>query len=209
MSAITVWADIRCPWCWMGQRRLGAALERVGRAVTVVHRSFLLEPAGPESPDRTVRAAALNSWGMSEAQWNATRRRVADAGRTDGLTIDMDGVRSIDSRPAHRLIKLAVARGADPNRAWDRAYSGHLERHEDLEDPAVLRDIGTELGLDGAEVDTLLDSDRYADEVEEDHRAALALGVGAIPGFLHGDRVVSGARAVDELVAFLNGGVVR
>ncbi|WP_017547015.1 DsbA family oxidoreductase [Nocardiopsis prasina] len=205
MSAITVWGDIRCPWCWMGRRRLAAALERVEREVTVVHRSFLLEPEGPQSRDRTVRTAALNSWGVSAERWEATRLRVADAGRADGLAIDMDGVLSIDSRPAHRLVKLAVARGITPDRAWDRAFSGHLERHEDLADPATLRGIGTELGLDGSEVDSLLGSDRYADEVEDDHRAAVALGVGAVPAFLYEERLLSGARSVDELVDLLNG----
>ena len=84
-----------------------------------------------------MRAAALNSWGMSAERWEATRLRVADAGRADGLAIDMDGVLSIDSRPAHRLVKLAVARGITPDRVWDRAFSGHLERREDLADPAT------------------------------------------------------------------------
>ncbi|MEU3017414.1 MULTISPECIES: DsbA family oxidoreductase [unclassified Nocardiopsis] len=205
MSVITMWGDIRCPWCWIGRRRLTAALERVGGEVTVVHRSFLLEPEGPRSRDRTVRGAALNSWGLSPQRWEATRLRVAEAGRADGLSIDMDGVLSIDSRPAHRLVKLAVARGVAPDRAWDRAFSGHLERREDLADPVTLRGIGTELGLDGSEVDSLLGSDRYADEVEDDHRAAVARGIGTIPSLVHGDRVLSGARSVDELVDFLTG----
>lgn len=205
MTMITVWADIRCPWCWMGHRRLGAALERVGREVPVVRRSFLLEPAGPDAPDRTVRGAALNSWGMSEAQWEATRRRVADASREDGLEIDMDGVRSIDSRPAHRLIKLAIARGIDPDRTWERLFAAHLEHREDLEEPRTLHRIGTELGLDGAEVDALLNSDEFLAEVEADHRAAVEHGVSSIPTFVHDGRALSGARSVEELVAFLSG----
>ncbi len=47
-TTITVWADIRCPWRWMGHRRLRSALNRLGRKAVVEHRSFLLEPAGPE-----------------------------------------------------------------------------------------------------------------------------------------------------------------
>lgn len=205
MTTITVWADIRCPWCWMGHRRLGAALERVEREVTVVRRSFLLEPAGPDAPDRTVRGAALNSWGMSEAEWEATRRRVADAGREDGLEIEMDGVRSIDSRPAHRLIKLAITRGIDPDRTWDRLFTAHLGQREDLEDPGTLLRIGTELGLGGAEVDALLSSDEFVAGVEADHRAAGEHGVTSIPTFVHEGRALGGARSTDELVAFLSG----
>ena len=205
MTTITVWADIRCPWCWMGHRRLAAALERVGREVTVVHRSFLLEPAGPDAPDRTVRGAALNSWGMSEAQWEATRSRVAKGGREDGLEIEMDGVRSIDSRPAHRLIKFAISSGIAPEGAWERLFSAHLGQREDLEDPGTLRRIGTELGLDGDAVDALLGSEEFTAEVEADHRAAVEQGIGSIPAFVYEGRTLSGARSADELVEFLSG----
>ena len=208
MNEITVWADIRCPWCWMGHRRLRAALERLGpagREVGVARRSFLLEPAGPDSPDRTVRGAALNSWGMSEARWEATRSRVAEASRREGLQIDMDEVLSVDSRPAHRLIKLAVSRGSDPDQVWDLVYAAHLERREDLTDPGALRRVGKELDLTEGDVDALLGSDDFAAEVEADHREAVAQGVGSIPTYLHAGKALSGARSTDELVEFLSG----
>lgn len=215
MGEITVWADIRCPWCWMGHRRLRAALERLGpagREVTVVRRSFLLEPAGPDSADRTVRGAALNSWGMSEARWEATRSRVAEASRREGLKIEMDEVLSVDSRPAHRLIKLAVSRGSDPDQVWDRFYTAHLARREDLADPGTLRLVGAELGLTEGDVDALLGSDDFTAQVEADHREAVAQGVGSIPAYVrggHGGKALSGARSTDELVEFLSGAEAR
>ncbi|GAA1072140.1 DsbA family oxidoreductase [Nocardiopsis metallicus] len=212
MDEITVWADIRCPWCWMGHRRLKAALERLGaagREVTVVRRSFLLEPAGPDSPDRTVRGAALNSWGTSQAQWEATRSRVAEASRREGLGIEMNEVLNVGSRPAHRLIKLAVSRGFDPGQVWDQLYTAHLERREDLTAPEALRRAGKGFGLAEGDVDALLDSDDFAAEVEADHREAVAQGVGSIPTYAHAGQALSGARSVDELVEFLSGAEAR
>ncbi|MGW5879112.1 DsbA family oxidoreductase [Nocardiopsis terrae] len=212
MTTVTVWADVRCPWCWMGHRQLAAAVRRLGadRGVTVVRRSYLLEPTGPDGPALTVREAALTSWGMDRAGWEAMRERVAAAARRDGLAIDMDGVRNVDSRPVHRLLKMAEARGADPDRAWDLAFSALLERHEDVADPAVLRRLGAAFGLDPAEVDGLSDSDGFAEQVGADHRAAVEHGVRSVPAFLHGDRVLSGRRDAGELAAFLSGeGVVR
>ncbi|GAA1459429.1 DsbA family protein [Nocardiopsis exhalans] len=207
MNEITVWADIRCPWCWMGHRRLRAALERLGtagREMTVVRRSFLLEPTGPDSLDRTVRGAALNSWGMSEARWEATRSRVAEASRREGLGIEMNEVLNVDSRPAHRLIRLAVSRGFDPEQVWDQLYTAHLERREDLTDPETLRRVGKGLGLTEGDVDALLGSDDFAAEVEADHREAVAQGVGSIPTYVHAGQALSGARSVDDLVEFLS-----
>ncbi|WP_460778287.1 DsbA family oxidoreductase [Nocardiopsis nanhaiensis] len=214
-TTITVWADIRCPWCWISHRRLGAALARVeeeqgDREFTVLRRSFLLEPTGPDHPARTVREAALTSWGVDTAGWEALRGRAEASGRAEGLAIGLDGVRNLDSRAAHRLIKLATASGTDSARAWELSFAALLEHHEDLADPVALRRLGVELGLDSAEVDATLRSDGFASEVAADHRAAAELGVHTVPTVLYGDRTLQGDRSVDELVAFLSPeGVLR
>jgi predicted DsbA family dithiol-disulfide isomerase len=54
---ITVWADIRCPWCWMGHRRLRTAgreavAEGVGSTPTYVHAGHAL--SGARSVDELV-----------------------------------------------------------------------------------------------------------------------------------------------------------
>ncbi|MFC0862822.1 DsbA family protein [Sphaerimonospora cavernae] len=37
---VDMWADVRCPWCWVGLRRLRRAIAHVGQDVRVRHRSF-------------------------------------------------------------------------------------------------------------------------------------------------------------------------
>ncbi|MEU3230338.1 DsbA family oxidoreductase [Nocardiopsis alba] len=202
----TVWADVRCPWCWMGHRSLAAALERRDRREPVVRASYLLDPHGEGHPGRTVRGVALASWGMDEDGWRAMRDRVETAGRAFGLRIRMDGVPAIDSRPAHRLLKLAQARGVDPEHAWDLAFSALLEHNRDLGDPEVLRDLAVEMGLTAEDTDPLWSSTAFAAEVDADHRAAVEAGVRAVPTFAVGDRTLSGARSVDELVELLRVG---
>ncbi len=164
----TVWADVRCPWCWMGHRSLAAALERRDRREPVVRASYLLDPHGEGHPGRTVREVALASWGMDEDGWRAMRDRVETAGRAFGLRIRMDGVPAIDSRPAHRLLKLAHARGVDPEHAWDLAFSALLEHNRDLGDPEVLRDLAVEMGLTAEDTDPLWSSTHFAAEVDDE-----------------------------------------
>jgi len=46
---VEVWFDVRCPWCYLGKRRLERAIELfaadgTGVPVTVSHRSFELAP---------------------------------------------------------------------------------------------------------------------------------------------------------------------
>lgn len=202
MSTIDVWADIRCPWCWMGHRRLMSLVE--GTDVVVRHRSFLLEPGGPEGEHTTVREAALTSWGMDAQGWEELRGRVESAGVRAGLAIEMAGVRAIDSRPGHRLLKFAESRGVDAHLAWDRVFAAHLRHHEDLEDPEVLRRLGGEWGVDAGELDDLLDGDAFASEVEADHRVAVELGVRSVPSFVHAGQVLSGYRETHELAALFD-----
>jgi predicted DsbA family dithiol-disulfide isomerase len=44
-----VWSDIACPWCYVGKRRLEAAIGRMAEAgdIEVVWRAFELDPAAP------------------------------------------------------------------------------------------------------------------------------------------------------------------
>ncbi len=47
---VDVWSDIACPWCYVGKRRLEAALEGFDQRddVEVVWRAFELDPTAPQ-----------------------------------------------------------------------------------------------------------------------------------------------------------------
>ena len=66
---IDVYADIVCPWCFIGFRRLNAAVQSTGRAedVSIHHRPFMIHPdAPPEGIDlwAMLERTALNPCGM-------------------------------------------------------------------------------------------------------------------------------------------------
>ncbi|OLT24440.1 thioredoxin [Nocardiopsis sp. CNR-923] len=190
----------------MGHRRLRSVLDRLDHEVAVERRSFLLEPAGPERAFRTVREAALTSWGLDESAWEALRSRVATTARIQGMAIDVDRALNVDSRPAHRLLKYATARGADAHQVWDDAFAAHLGANDDLTDPAVLRRLAAGWGIAGEEVDALLAGDDLRAEVESDHRAAVERGITSVPAFVAKDRVLGGHRSEEELFALLGAG---
>jgi predicted DsbA family dithiol-disulfide isomerase len=177
--------------------------------VRLQYRSFLLEPGKPAGARPTIRERALTEWGMSGPEWDGRRNRIRAAGLADGLDIRIDTARAIDSRPAHRLLKLAAATGVDEQRAWHRVYAAHLRDNVDLEDPAVLRELGGELGLAGGDVDDLLRSDRFATEVTADHDEARARGIHGVPAVVRGGLVLAGSRGVDELRALIDGDLHR
>lgn len=208
-GTIQVFADVRCPWCWVGHRRLAEARSRVagnceGPHAKVVHRAFLLEPDGPPRSGISVREAALNDWGMSIAQYEATRERTEAAGRSEGLKISTDTARIFDSRPVHRLLKLAAATpGIDIHGAWEVVFDRHFRLNDDLGSTSVLVDVGSQVGLGGGEVERMLFGRDFVDDVDRDVQEAHRLGVRAVPTVVSGEVHLAGSRSVAELVDLL------
>lgn len=189
---ITVLADVRCPWCWIGHRQLGRTIPRLGRDVSIEYKSYLLEPDGPSRPGITVREAATSSWGLTESSWNAKRDNIIEAGTKESLNIRIDTALTVDSRTAHRLLKLAAARNVDVHRAWDVMYANHFDDNLDIGNGQVLRSIGHRIGLADHDITDLLDTDRYSESVLADHLACQAVGVRSIPTAMVGTRRVNG-----------------
>ena len=57
---IDTWSDVACPWCWIGKRRLEAAIDAFEGEVTLTWRAFELDrSASTEAPDRVDYARRL------------------------------------------------------------------------------------------------------------------------------------------------------
>ncbi|MFB9926064.1 DsbA family protein [Amycolatopsis halotolerans] len=144
---------------------------------------------------------AAVEWGISEAEWGHRRDRIEQAGRADGLTIRMDTAWALDSRPAHRVLKLAVARGLAETLAWEAMFAAHLRDNLDLAEWNVLADLKT--GLERDEVLALGENEDCAAEVLADHEEGQSRGIHSVPTVVHGDRLLAGARSVAELTEFV------
>ena len=119
MIDVDVWADVRCPWCWIGERRLQRTTTELGEPVRLRRRSFLLEPQGPVSPGQSTAVVATSEWGMTIAQWESKSQRIRAEGQREGLDINPDDALMFDSNPLHRLLKIVAA--ADPSLSPRRA----------------------------------------------------------------------------------------
>lgn len=205
---VDVWADVRCPWCWIGLRRLQRTTNELGEAVRLRRRSFLLEPRGPVSPGQPTAAVATSEWGMTIAQWESKSQRIRAEGRREGLDINPDDALMFDSNPLHRLLKL-VAAAAEPSlaeTAWDAAFAAHFGRTENLGDWDVLRSMAAVWGLDPAEVERALAGESFAEDVARDLADAQRLQVNSVPTIVALDgSQISGTASTGELARFLTG----
>lgn len=198
---VEIWSDVVCPWCYLGKRRFEKALESFAHRdeVEVVYRSFELDPSAVAGVTVPTRELLSSKYGMSIEQADDAQRQMEQRAAQDGLVFKMDGLRSGNTRDAHRLLQLAKARQRQVELA-ERLHRAYFTEQSSIFDHSVLTELAVEAGLDRAEVSTLLLGSEYTDAVEADESMARSLGANGVPFFVI-DRhyAVSGAQPVEVL----------
>ena len=198
---VEIWSDIACPWCYVGKRRLEAALAGFEHRddVTVTWRSFELDPVAPR--ERAVDGAThlAEKYGTSVEQARAMQQRMTDTAAADGLDFRFDLARAGNSFDAHRLVHLAAAHGRQ-DAMEERLMRAYLTEGELMSDHATLERLATEVGLPADEVRDMLATDRFAAGVRDDEQTATSFGITAVPFFVVDRRIgAAGAQPPEVL----------
>ncbi|MBO1332644.1 DsbA family oxidoreductase [Streptomyces sp. VRA16 Mangrove soil] len=207
MNEITVeiWSDVICPWCFIGKRKFEAALADFEHrdSVRVRWRSFELDPTTPKDIDETIAERMLRRQGIPPEHAAQLLAGVTATAAAEGLEYHLDKARPVNTFDAHRVVHLAADRDlAEPFQ--ERLMRAYTAEGASLADRDTLVRLGTESGLDAAEVGKTLDGDDYADAVREDEDRAARLGVSAVPSFVFAETyVTSGAQPVETLTDLL------
>jgi predicted DsbA family dithiol-disulfide isomerase len=206
---VDIWSDIACPWCFVGKRRLEAALARLADSerdqVEVVWRAFELDPGAPRERDRSESYAERLSkkYGSPLAQARARIESMTQTAKADGLDFDFEHIRPGNTFDAHRLVHLGEQHGLQ-DVVKERFLLGYMSEGEAIGDPAVLQRLATEAGLPADEVRAVLASHRFEEEVRADESEARELGINGVPFFVFDERLaVSGAQPVEVLLSAL------
>lgn len=200
---VDVWSDLVCPWCYVGNRRLEAAIARMPSPgdVEVVWRSFELDPKAP----RVRRAGTSYAERLARKyrapldQANAMVQRITSVAAGDGLAFHLDRARPGNTFDAHRLVHLARERGVQ-GAVKERLMRAYFSEGEAIGDRKALARLAGEAGLDPGAVRDLLAGDAYADAVRADEDEARRNGIHSVPFFVVADAYgVTGAQSVDVL----------
>ena len=206
--AIDVFADVVCPWCYIGEKRLERALaQRPELQVTRRWRPFQLQPGMP--------AAGVDWSDFVRSKFGGFDRarpmfdRVREIGAGVGATFDFGRVfNAPNTAEAHRLILLAAEQGHE-GPLVDRLFRAHFAEGRDVGDRQTLVELGREAGIDAAVARDYLAGERNRDAVAQSQRSAEELGVSGVTFFVFGGvYAVSGAqpeevliRAIDRAIA--------
>ncbi len=205
MTALTIdiVSDAVCPWCYLGKRRLEAALERVGeRDAAVRWRPYQLDETIP--PQGLDRKAYMRAKFPDDARLQQIHARLAELGGEVGLAFDFEAIRlSPNTLDAHRLLRWAGERGVQ-NAVAERLFQAYFKRGLDIGDAATLARLAGDCGLDADAVREKLaggdDRDAVRAEIAHWRRA----GVDGVPLFIFEERLaVAGAQSPETFAAAL------
>src|SRR3954452_15585136 len=202
---VEIWSDVVCPWCYIGKRRFEAALEAFEHRgeVTVMWRSFELDPEAPLEAEGTASERLAAKYGMSLERAQALHAEMTARGAAEGLEYRFDLARGGNTFDAHRMIHLAATYGHQAA-AKERLMRAYFTEGEAISDWDTLVRLVAELGVDADEARAALELDRFAEDVREDEQLAAQLGIQGVPFFvLDRHYGISGAQPPEVLLGAL------
>ena len=195
---VEIYADIICPWCYIGKKRLDAAFA-ARRHVTprYIWRGFLLNPGMPaEGMDR--QAYLHNKFGSAAA---AVYGRIAAAGLDSGIAFNFDKItRTPDSRGVHHVLLSAQNNVEILSEAFYQAY---FIEGKDIGDPDIIAAIIDEAGVD-IDLDTV-HSNSTQRQLEQDLFMARQLQLDGVPYFIFAEQyAVAGAHLSEHFLPVID-----
>lgn len=189
---IDLWADVACPWCFIGERRLRRALEEAGVEAEVRWRPFQLQPDLPRGglPWEDFVERKFGGWERARPMF----AHVARAGEEEGIRFDFERVASAPNTAAAHGLILEASRDGRLWEAADAVYRAYFTEGRDVGDPSVLHEIAAGLGVSWPGGDPEIE-----DEVRQARAEAARLGVNGVPFIVFDGRLaLSGAQPVEQ-----------
>jgi len=202
---IDVWSDVVCPWCYLGKRRLEAALEGLPFAdeVEVRWRAFQLDPSATAEP-KDLRTAIERKYGPGS--FDGMTRRLTALGADAGIDYRFDRALRVTSLPALALVAW-VERTLGPEaagRLHDRLFRAYFTDGENIADPSNLVAWAVEVGAEEELAAEAVATGDGRDAVADDLEAAAERQITGVPAFVVADaHLIPGAQEVETMRAIL------
>lgn len=206
---VEIWADLGCPWCYVGKHRLQEAIaQRPDRDRFELRlRSFELNPGAPHTPE-TIESAFIRSHGGDAEVVLRAERRIQAIAHSEGLPFSLDRLNA-NTFDFHRVFHLAEEQGLGSaffSLAQDRFFAGELNPF----DVDALAATAAEVGLSADRAREVLAGDEYGDAVRSDVAEGRRLGVQGVPFTVFDRRLAaSGAQSVAGYAQALDAAVAE
>jgi predicted DsbA family dithiol-disulfide isomerase len=206
---VDVWSDVACPWCYIGKRKLEAAIkeftaEGTQTPVVVEFHSFLLNPDMPVDYEGSQTDYLADHKGISREQVVSMTERLTAIAASVDLKYDMQHMHMTNTVLAHQLLHFAKTKGKQ-TQMKERIMSAHFVEALHVGRIDVLAQLAADVGLDRGEAKQVLESGEFIPAFEADIEQARAYGISGVPFFvIDGKYGVSGAQNPDAFVNAFN-----
>ena len=203
---VDVVSDPVCPWCYIGKRKLEAALEQA-RAAGLAEPEVRWHPfqLNPDMPTEGIsRKQYLEDKFGGAERATEIYARVKAAGKAAGLELDIDGIeRQPNTLAAHALLSFAQQQGTEAGSdVKERLLKAYFIENRFIGDIEVLVAIAHAAGLDADAARAFVSDPQQLQQVAAADARARQMGISGVPFFIFNQKVaVSGAQDPAQLLA--------
>jgi predicted DsbA family dithiol-disulfide isomerase len=198
---LAVFADVICPWCYVGKRRMEKAVAMIGGSarIRVTWLPFELNPDMPaEGMER--RLYRMRKFGSLERSQQLDAQ-LTELGAEAGLGFRYDLMtRTPNTLKAHRLIWLA-GQGGNQDAMAEALFHAYFVQGHDIGDLGILTDIAVRNGIDRARASGFLQGTEGTPEVRKYEDMARAAGITGVPAFIANRRPLFMGAQSPEIIA--------
>lgn len=202
---IDIYSDFVCPFCYIGKKNLNDAIKNLNaeNIVKINYKSYELNK----------EASKINSdlKYNEEDKENEDIKEIIEQGEDVGIKFNFNDIRTGNSNNAHRITKFAETKNKDKefvNKVMDEYFLNGLN----LNDNEKLIEIGEYVGLNKNDLENIINSNKYKDQVDKDKYDAFQYQVKSIPFLLFDNRYGASGKqnvkvfedAIKQLAEFKN-----
>lgn len=204
--AIEMVSDLVCPWCWLGLRRIEAAIARTPDIkVQLLFRPYELDPTIPaEGVDYKEYMGSRVTSPEGKERMAMMRQALVDYGNAEDIPYQFDAIiHRPNSFDAHRLVRWAQGqgKGAAAKEALFRAY---FNEARDIGSHDVLVDVARSIDLDPEIVADLLKTGADVEATRQEANIFREMGISGVPTYIANRRIaVQGAESAEKLERFI------
>ncbi|PSL02286.1 DsbA family protein [Cecembia rubra] len=196
---VEIWSDIMCPFCYIGKRRLEAALKNFDHAdkVQIEWKSFLLNPDMQTDPNKSTVEYLAETKGWSLEQTRQITLQVSEMAEGEGLYYQMDKTVVANARNAHNILQLAKSLGKG-DQMKERLLKAYFTEGANIDNRETLFGFAEEVGIDRVRAMECLNTAEFMDKVNKDIEESRLLGVRGVPFFVFDRKfAISGAQSLE------------
>ena len=198
---VEVVADLVCPFCYVGKRRLDNALQAVQGPSEVNWYPYQLNPEMPEEGLPLDEYLSMRFGNPVNIQ--PVLEQLTYEGRLEDIDFRFDRISQVpNTLRAHRLMYLAESEGADQTALAEELMKAFFERGEDIGKTEILVELAERHDLDSRDVKKIIDDESAKQVVLSREAQVRSSGIAGVPGYLLNRRLlVIGAQETDALVS--------